>query len=78
MHSNNFFFAPHRRDNMKPSDIDREVIVFISEHKGITKTVKGTITEIIDDDQFTVVDSHGIESRWNEKNIKGIKFLGDE
>ena len=62
---------------MKKEDINRTVVVFISEHKGITKTVKGKIIDVTDDG-FTVVDSHGIESRWNEKNIKGIKFLGDE
>jgi len=63
---------------MKPEDLDKEVIVFISEHQGKTKTVKGKITEIIDDDQFEVVDSHGTKSRWNERQIKGIKFLEGE
>lgn len=79
MHSNNcYFLAPHRTAGikMKPEYLKREIIVYISEHKGITKTVKGRITEI-DENQFVVVDSHGQESTWNEDNIKGFKILGE-
>lgn len=72
------FFAPHRREKMKSTDQGKMVVVFISEHHGHTKSVKGMITKVIDDDIFEVEDSNGLISRWNERQIKGIKFLGED
>ena len=62
---------------MNPEDVGKEVVVIISEHHGNTETVRGFITSIIDEYIFEVTDNHGNISRWNERQIKGIKFKGE-
>jgi small nuclear ribonucleoprotein (snRNP)-like protein len=57
---------------MKSEDKGKEVIVIVSDNE----TVKGTITEVVDEDIFEVEDQYGNRSRWNERQIKGIKFKG--
>jgi len=78
MHSNNFFFctAP-QGDKMIDEDVGKKVVVVISENRGKTDTVKGTIVQVIDEELFEIEDQWGNRSRWNERQIKGIKFLGD-
>lgn len=59
---------------MKNEDIGKKVVVIISEHRGETETATGTITAVFDDVRFEIKDKWGNISRWNEKEIKGIKF----
>jgi len=59
---------------MKPEDKGKGIVVIISEHRGETKTVKGTITVVFDEYRFEVEDSHGNKSVWNELSIKGYHW----
>jgi len=58
---------------MRKEDVGKDVVVIVSDNE----TAKGTITEIIDDDIFEIEDKWGNKSRWNERQIKGIKFKGE-
>lgn len=58
---------------MKTEDLEKDVVVIVSDNE----TAKGKIVEIIDEDFFEIEDKWGNRSRWNERQIKGIKFKGE-
>ena len=55
---------------MNPSDIGRGAIVIVADNE----TVKGVIVAVLDDDIFEIQSSNGMISRWNMRQIKGMKF----
>ena len=57
---------------MEIKDIGKYAVIIVSNNE----TVKGIIINIIDDDIFEVESSNGMISRWNQRQIKGIKFKG--
>jgi len=57
---------------MNETDKGKNVIVIISDNE----TVKGIITKLIDEDIFEIESSNGMISRWNQRQIKGLKFKG--
>ena len=59
---------------MQRQDIGKRIVVIVSEHRGETETVRGIVTAVIDDNRFEVTDDYGYVSRWNESQIKGVKF----
>lgn len=59
---------------MQKEEVGRRIVVIISEHRGETETVMGVVTAVIDNNLFEVTDKYGNVSRWNESQIKGIKF----
>ena len=59
---------------MQQQDIGKRIVVIVSEHRGETETVMGVVTAVIDDNRFEVTDKYGYVSRWNESQIKGVKF----
>ena len=57
---------------MNIDDVGKYAVIIVSDNE----TVKGIIKRIIDIDLFEIESSNGMISRWNQRQIKGIKFKG--
>lgn len=62
---------------MKSEDIGKKIVVIISEHRGETETLTGTLTAVFNEDLFEVTDKWGNKSEWSRRNIKGLKWKGE-
>ncbi len=62
---------------MKSEDIGKKIVVIISEHRGVTETLTGTLTAVFNEDLFEVTDKWGNKSEWSRRNIKGLKWKGE-
>ena len=59
---------------MNQEDVGKRVVIIISEHRGETETLTGTVTAVFDNFLFEVTDKWGNRSEWNRQQIKGLKW----
>ena len=74
------YFEPKqtkRVEIMDKTNIGKTVVVFVSEDRGQTKTVKGKIVEV-NDNLFVIVDPWGNKSQWNEQLVRGIRYIKEK